>query len=161
MGVTVQGLIGAEDMLLMLDTTVKRRVVRKLIEKGKELKNLAIRMAPVDDANLEKAIKMRPEGIDGGRERDETGRFIRTEIEIYVDMDMPVPGRPGKTVGDYAYEIHEHLSPMGGLNLGDKSNMKQMSSPDVLVGGGFMTRAAEQIETGLDAAFQQALNQTI
>lgn len=155
MGFRVEGLISAEEMLLVLDTTVRKRVVKKLIAKGLELQALAIKMAPVDEGDLEKAILIR--GAEGGRERDEGGRFIRTEVEVYVDMDAPLEHRPGKTVGDYAYEIHEHLTPMGPLNLGPKSNMKQMSSGDVIVGGGYMTRAGDVIETGIDAAMQEAL----
>lgn len=166
MGVKIQGMLDVQGMLMRMDTTTKKRVVLKLIQKGKELKELAIRMAPVDEGNLEHAIKMTPEegghgstrlrsdGSDGKRK----GTFLRTEVEVYVDMDMRLPNRPKNTVGDYAYEIHEHLSPMGHKNLGEKSILKQLASPGVLVGGGFMTRAADQIELGLDAALREALD---
>ncbi|UUZ75526.1 hypothetical protein LP414_27810 [Polaromonas sp. P1(28)-13] len=160
MGVHIEGLFAAEEMLMVLDSTVKKRVVRMLIKKGDQLRKLAIKMAPVDEGNLEKAIKMRPDpGEPGGRERDEAGRFIRTEVEVYIDMDMSIPGRPGETVGTYAYEIHEHLTPMGSKNLGEKSNIKQLGSADVEVGGGFMVRAADKIEEGLDQALQAALEE--
>lgn len=161
MGVTVQGLIDTEEMLLLLDTTAPKRVVKALVKAGKDLQKLAIKMAPVDEGDLEKAIMLR--GDTAGRERNAAGQFTRTEVEVYIDMDKPLtpvanrPSRDGKTVGDYAYEIHEHLSPVGSWNLGPLSNQKQMSSPDVVVGGGFMTRAADQIETGLDGYMLEAL----
>lgn len=156
MSLKVDGILGVEEMLMVMETTTRKRSVKGLIKAGKRLQKLAIKMAPVDEGNLEKAIKMIPEGE--GRERDDLGRFVRTEVEVYVDMDMPVPQRPGKTVGDYAYEIHEHLTPMGQKNLGPKSNMKQMGS-NVIVGGGFMTRAADVIEQGLEADIVEALSE--
>lgn len=156
MGVRVEGLFDVQEMLLVLDSSTKKRVVKTLVKEGKKLKALAIRMAPVDEGNLEKAIKMRPD--EDGRERDGAGRFVRTEVEVFIDMDMSVPDRPGRTVGDYAYEIHEHLTPMGPMNLGDKSNIKQLGSADVEVGGGFLVRAADKIEEGLDQALQEGLD---
>jgi len=59
---------------------------------------------------------------------------------------MPIPGRPGKTVGDYAYEMHEHLTPVGPLQLGPLSSAKASGAT---VGGGFLTRAMEQEAQGL------------
>ena len=140
----VSGLIDVEAMLLRVDTTAKKRVTQRLINKAHQIQALAVRMAPVDEANLEAAIKVRPE--IAGRQRDEeTGRFVRQEIEVFIDMDMPIPKRPGKTVGDYAYEMHEHLTPMGPKQLGEKSQQKAAANGGVQVGGGFLTRAVEQV----------------
>ncbi|MDY7537614.1 hypothetical protein QN372_00480 [Undibacterium sp. RTI2.1] len=157
MGVKVEGFMSANELLMRIDTTAKRRVVKSLIQKGVELRDMAKKMAPRDHANLEDAIKMRPEGAE--RLRDDLGRFAKVEIEVYIDMDTPVPERPGKTVGDYAYEIHEHQTPMGSIQLGEKSLEKQDSNGGVQVGGGFMYRAVEAVDKEIDFALQEALNE--
>lgn len=149
MGLKVENLLGVEEMLLLVETDTKRRVVKSLFKAGRKIQQMAIKMAPIDHGNLEKAIKMLP-AESGGRERDELGRFTKTEIQIFVDMGMPIPERPGKTIGDYAYEVHEHLTPRGNWNLGDKSNQKQLGSPDVIVGGGYMDRAADLVASDND-----------
>lgn len=145
MGLVVSGFAGVEAMLVRIDMNTKKRVTSKMWMKAKKIQALAIKMAPLDEGNLEKAIKVSPE--TPGRARDEvTGQFMRQEIEVYIDMEMPVPGRPGKTVGDYAYEMHEHLTPMGPLQLGEKSLEKASGET---VGGGFLTRAMEREAEGI------------
>lgn len=157
MGVKVTGLLDTEEMVMRIDTTAKRRVVKALIDKGKELQAMAIKMAPVDEGNLEEAIKLRPETAE--RARDEMGRFSRVEVEVYIDLDAPVPTRPGKKVGDYAYEIHEHLTPMGSLQLGPLSQQKQETNGGIAVGGGFLTRAVDAMDDKIDFALREALNE--
>lgn len=145
MGLTVSGMINAEAMLARIDMTTKKRITSKMYLRAVAIQQLAIKMAPIDKGNLEKAIKVRPE--TPGRARDEaTGMFVRQEIEVYIDMNMPVPGRPGKTVGDYAYEMHEHLTPAGPMKLGPLSEAKASGEQ---VGGAFLTRAMERLSEGL------------
>ncbi len=158
MGVKVTGVTSTEEMLLRLDSTARRRVLRELIARGKELRDLAIKMAPIDHGNMEKAIKMRPEE-GAGQARDDLGRFTRTEVEIYIDMEMPIPERPGKVIGDYAYEIHEHLEPMGFMRLGPKSQQKQDGNPGFRVGGGFLRRAADEVDKTIDAELARVLDE--
>lgn len=143
MGVTVAGLIDIENMLVRVDMNTKKRVTLTMASSAMRIKALAIKMAPLDEGNLENAIKTRPE--NPGRVRNEAGQFARQEIEVYIDMDMEVPGRPGKTVGDYAYEMHEHLTPVGPLQLGPLSEAKAASNGGIQVGGAFLTRAAEEV----------------
>lgn len=143
MPVTIEGVVDTESLIANIDTKTKRRVVRKLIDEAHKIADLAKKMAPRDHANLEEAIKVRPDSPE--RTRDELGRFVRTEVEVYVDGDMPVPQRPDKTVGDYAYEMHEHLTPFGPLQLGEESRAKQASNGGVEVGGGYLTRAVEEL----------------
>jgi hypothetical protein len=151
----VQGVINTEEMLLRLDTTVKKRVVKVLVKRAEMIRDTARKMAPVDEGNLEEAIKLRGDAI--GRTRDEFGRFQRTEVDVYVDMDQPVPDRPGKTVGDYAYEMHEHLTPMGPLQLGPGSQAKQDGQSEQ-VGGGFLERAADEVVgAGMEAELMDIL----
>lgn len=152
MPVTVSGLMSVEDMFLRMDTTAKKRVKAKLIQKAYQLRDLARKMAPRDHGNLEEAIKVRGEGIA----RDEGGRFARVEVEVYIDFDMDVPQRKGKKVGDYAYFIHEHQTPYGSWKLGAESQAKQAGQQE-RVGGGFMIRAAEQIDATLNEAMLDIL----
>lgn len=144
MGITVSGIVNTEVMLAELGMTARRRVTSKLHQKALEIQKLARQMAPVDDMNLEKAIKVFPESNPSVRVRDALGRFTRVDIYVYVDMEMEVPGRPGKKVGDYAYLMHEHLAPFGSYNLGEKSKAKQ-SGQDVMVGGKYLERAYAQL----------------
>lgn len=148
MTLVVEGILGVEQMLLNLDTQGRKRVVKSLYAQALKLRDLARKFAPVDDGNLEKAILIHPERLEGAI-RDERGRFARQEIEVYIDMEMPVPERPGKTVGDYAYVVHEHVTPYGPKNLGPLSELKQAGQSEI-VGGGFLERAAEEIEEQLD-----------
>jgi hypothetical protein len=144
MPITVAGLIDTEAMLARIDMDTKKRVTSKMYAKAVAIQQLAIKMAPIDRGNLEKAIKVRPE--TPGRARDEaTGQFVRQEIEVYIDMKMPIPERPGKTIGDYAYEMHEHLTPAGPLKLGPLSAEKQSGA---MVGGAFLTRAMDELAQG-------------
>lgn len=154
MPVTVDGVISTEEMLLRLDTTAKKRVTSALSKRALMLQAMAIKMAPVDEGNLERAIKTR--GTEGTRSRDDAGRFQKRSIEVYIDLDMEVvdPHRhKPATVGQYAYEIHEHLTPAGSKQLGIKSQLKQDTS-DVAVGGGFLDRAVEAV---IDASFDEEL----
>ncbi|MPQ56302.1 hypothetical protein [Duganella sp. FT27W] len=153
MPLTYKGIMETGQMLVRVDTTAKRRVKSALVQKAREIQAKAVRMAPRDVSNLEKAIKVRGEG---SMLRDDAGRFTRAEVEIYIDETVPVPERPGKMVGDYAYEIHTHLTPAGTMQLGPKSRAKQDGQTEV-VGGGFMERAVAEIDGAIDAALAEAL----
>lgn len=152
MGVTVTGALSTQEMLMQLDTTLKRRSVALLIHNAKKVQEIAKQMAPRDEGNLEDAIK-----VDVTNARDDLGRFARREVTVYIDMDQPVPERPGVMVGDYAYEVHEHVTPMGTKNLGEESQRKQGQS-QYTVGGGFMTRAAEEIDAELNMTLAELIN---
>lgn len=143
MPVRVAGIMETEIMLAQVSETTKRRAVKKLHEKAVEIANLARKYAPIDEGNLEKAIKVFPETI-GERARNEAGQFVRQEVFVYVDLDMPVPERPGETVGKYAYTMHEHLTPFGPLNLGERSAEKQSGQRE-MVGGKYLERAMNEI----------------
>lgn len=120
-------------------------VIDEMRKIGLEIRDKARENAPVDKGDLEKAIKMRDAG--GGRSGS-SGRFLRKSIEIYIDQEMSSSDGSGKTVGDYAYEMHEYLTPYGSLNLGPKSVSKQAFTGG-LVGGGFLERAIDEISETL------------
>ncbi len=143
MPVRVAGIMETEIMLVQVAENTKRRAVRKLHEKALEIAALARKYAPIDEGNLEKAIKVYPETI-GERLRNEAGQFVRQEVFVYVDTDMPVPERPGETVGKYAYTMHEHLTPFGPLNLGELSAAKQSGQRE-MVGGKYLERAMTEV----------------
>ena len=75
MPVRVTGIVETQLMLAEVATTARRRVVRKLHEKALEIAELARKFAPVDEANLEKAIKVFPEKMPETRERNAAGQF--------------------------------------------------------------------------------------
>lgn len=96
-----------------------------------EIQKLAIAYAPVDEHNLENAIKV---DLD---ERDSKGRF-KKERHYYVYVDENAPGTGGKPVGEYATIMHEELTPYGSgfYQLGEGSRNKGGA-----VGGKFLERA--------------------
>lgn len=151
MPLKVSGIIDTEQMLINIDTTAKKRVRAALIRRALSIRDRARKYAPRDvgaaGGDLEKAIKVRG---DGARERDDLGRFTRVEVEVYIDMDQAIPLRPGKVVGDYAYIMHEHLTPYGLLQLGPQSRAKQAGQREQ-VGGGFLERAAADEDSAIEA----------
>jgi len=155
MPMVVNGVLSVQEMLLNLDHEGARRVVRELYKQALKTRDLARKFAPVDEGNLEEAIKVHPDEL--GVKRDAFGRFARTEVEVYIDMDMPIDGRDGKTVGDYAYIQHEWLTPYGPWKLGEKSVRKQNGQSEQ-VGGGFLERAAQAIEDEIEDALLDILN---
>jgi len=159
MGVEVIGTHG--ELFLTLESTAKKAVVRQMVDAGAKIQDLAVKMAPRDHGLLEEAIKMVPDR-DIQQPRSATGQFGsygKVEVAVYVDTDMPVPDRPGKTVGDYAYEVNEHMYPVGFMMPGPESQAKQSGQPE-LVGGAFLERAAEQVmEKEMDEMLMVALGE--
>lgn len=141
---------GVEELLLRLqraEREVLKGAVDQMREEAKGIRDLARKMAPVDEGDLEKAIKYEEQ-----RGRDARGRFAATTFLIGVDSTVVAnsPNREGQKikVGDYAYIMHEHLTPYGRYNLGPKSQAKQ-SGQQEMVGGKFLERAAAEKEQGL------------
>jgi len=128
--------------------TTSREALNAVRHGADNIAKLAVRMAPVDEGNLEKAIRVEDES-----ERDASNRKV---IRVGVDESMPIPGRPGKSVGDYATRIHE-----GSYKLGKKSREKQSSDPSVAVGRKYLQRAAEKLEPQIKKAVADALRQHI
>jgi CO dehydrogenase/acetyl-CoA synthase gamma subunit (corrinoid Fe-S protein) len=156
MAVTVEGIVDTQEIFLRLDMNGKRRVKQSLIEKAYEIRDLARKMAPRDEGFLEDAIKVRG---DEAMARDELGRFARVEVEVYIDMDMDVERNDGRVVkiGDYAYFIHEHLTPAGSWQLGEESQAKQAGQQEV-VGGAFMDRAVDAMDKKIDQALAEIVH---
>jgi len=103
-------------------------------DEAENIRDLARSNAPVDEGNLEAAIKT---------DFDYQGINRRLRASIYIDMEMPEAQGNGRTVGRYAEIMHELLAPYGSgrFNLGKKSEDKRAAGHDV--GGKFLERAAE------------------
>lgn len=103
---------------------------------GRMIRDVAREMAPVDEHNLEKAIKsqvVRNSGING-----------RNTVDVFVDEDMPGSHGHGVSVGDYALIMHEGRG-IRWHELGDNSKEKDASSM-YRVGEKFLERAADEME---------------
>lgn len=146
MGITVKGTEELKILLEQAGATAARGVIEQMRKEARSIRDLARQMAPSDYGNLEAAITVKDEG--GGRGTG--GRFLRKSIAVMIKMDMPVPERPGKVVGDYAWTMHEHLTPYGPYQLGEKSIDKQ-AGQQVMVGGKFLERAADQVSKDMIA----------
>ncbi|MGZ8172584.1 MAG: HK97 gp10 family phage protein [Methylobacter sp.] len=146
-------LLGFDALLASLRNTADRssRGAREELAKGAEaIKELAIRQAPVDEGNLESAIKT-------GKSRDlSTGR---NNYLVYVDesVDASTPAHPNKTVGDYAEKMHEDPY----YNLGIKSENKQANNPDIKVGYKYLERALDELSDDIKRKVESKVSQGI
>lgn len=116
-----------------------------------EIQQKAKDMAPIDYGDLRSAIRVRRYGMQG-----EGGRFVkgRSVYDVLLDMNQPVrdPDKleEGYTrVGDYAWEVHEH---MGWGNkrrvlMPSKKSVAAGLAAGVEAGGKFMERALLDVAT--------------
>lgn len=138
---------GVEELMASIEQggeRAARGVVEEMRKIALEIRDKAREYAPIDKGDLEKSIKVR----DTGGGRDYFGRFSRKSVEVFVDQEMPSSDGSRHTVADYAYEMHEYLTPYGALQLGPKSRAKQAFTNGV-VGGGFLERAVEEMQDGM------------
>lgn len=138
---------GVEDLLATLQQTGQRaeRGVSGEIRQGAEdIKDLAIMQAPVDEGNLENAIKVQV---------DRSG--IRGRIQAYVFVDGDEDAGDGKKVEDYATLMHE-----GVYQLGEKSQQKNAA-----VGGGvgrkFLERAVDELAPDIMNRVRNAMKRVL
>ncbi|MDL2285095.1 hypothetical protein LJC19_08175 [Oxalobacter sp. OttesenSCG-928-P03] len=115
-------------------------IYRVMKDEAQKMMRLARAFAPIDDGDLESAIKV--EELGGGRGAG--GRFSRKSIRVYIDGDVMTD--QGIRVDEYAMKMHELLDlpgrPGSGFyRLGPKSQAKALVSE---VGGKFMERAFEE-----------------
>jgi hypothetical protein len=125
-----------------------RAALKAMREGAEKVVDLARKQAPIDEGNLEEAITS---------EESRTGINGRTVIAVGVNEDVEVMHRPGKTVGDYATEMHEGLYPGSKYDLGPRSQDKQRANPDIMVGGKFLERAVDELAPEIEAAVKRAV----
>jgi hypothetical protein len=131
---------GADELMVLLRQLGPKAtdgIFQQMKVEAKTIRDTARSYAPIDHGNLEDAIKM--EVLGGGR--DARGRFVRKAVSVFIDMEAE--GHNGELISQYAYIMHEHLTPYGPLNLGKKSRAKDGGTG--MVGGRFMERAADDV----------------
>lgn len=128
MAITVTGV---DELLTSLQQTgqrAERGVAGEIRQGAEDIKDLAVMQAPVDEGNLENAIKV---------EIDRSG--IRGRVQAYVFVDGDEDAGDGKKVEEYANLMHE-----GVYQLGPRSQIKNAA-----VGGGvgrkFLERAVDEL----------------
>lgn len=135
--------IGINELLVALQQAgprVERGVATKMLKGAEQIATLARSYAPVDEGNLERAIKVAT---------DSSGTGGRRVVAVYVDPT--VAAGSDHTVGDYALKMHE-----GVYNLGPKSLMKELSSGKK-VGRKYLSRAFKELS---DNVFQGMVAKT-
>lgn len=124
---------------------------RAVRAEAQDVAELAQAYAPIDDADLEKAIKVYPPvGMPADLDENRRARAF-----VYVDSSAPANGAPGKTVGDYAYLMHEFLRPYGGSGAPNEKGYYDLGPKSVAkggkVGGRFLLRAVKERMAGMTA----------
>lgn len=129
MGVKVSGVEELIAQLSQIGKKADRGVADELRRGAEEIAQLAREQAPVDEGNLEDAIKA---------EEDRSG--INGRIQTYVYVDSNHPAEDGKTVGDYAEFMHE-----GSYQPGPLSVAKARGNGRI-VGRKFLERAVDELK---------------
>lgn len=142
MGMEVEGVETLQFLLTQLGEKATDGVVAQMRKEAFAMRDLARKFAPLDHGNLEEAIKVQTLG----GERGPNGRFTRKSFSVFVDMNMK--GYDGRPISEYAYLMHEHLTPYGPYNLGKNSQAKQEGQRE-MVGGMYLERAAVEISEGV------------
>lgn len=138
MGIDVIGLEEMEVLIRQSGEKAQRGVSAQMKREAEKIRDLARKFAPIDHGNLEEAIDM----AEVESERGESGRFGRKSYSVFVDMFYP--SHDGRSVGDYAYVMHEHLMPYGPYKLGEHSRAKQAGQIE-MVGGMYLERAVDEV----------------
>jgi len=136
MGVNITG--RGLDVLLKNELKRSSEGARDALKRGAEkVANRAKEYVPVDEYNLESAIEVK----DPERDLQRSGRYI---FIVGVKDGSPVPSRPGVTVGDYAYWIHDAT-----YNLGPRSEQKAQETGKK-VGPKYLERAWLELESEIE-----------
>lgn len=134
---------GLDDVIARLERVGAKTcdAERELMEKSAEqMRDRAKMYAPVDEGNLEEAIKTRPvkrAGING-----------RNVHEVYVDKDEL---GEGYSKYGHRYDITMHEDPQGNSGKGPRSQAKA-ESLGVFVGPKFLERALEEMRRPIEEA---------
>lgn len=143
MGIEITGINELMTTIEQTGDRAQKGLFEKIRRRALKMQKLARSYAPIDKGNLEDAIYVEEEG--GGR--NYAGKFERKSITVGIDLNHPADD--GKTVGDYAYEMHEFLEPygMGYFKLGKRSEAKDGGRG--IVGGKFLERAIDEVAEGM------------
>ena len=132
-----------------------RGISQAIREGAHDIAEKARSNAPVDQGNLEDAIK-----VDISR----SGVNGRVSATVYVDESMPAPeltpdgrivkGTEYKVVGDYAMKMHE-----GEYKLGKRSRAKASAGHEV--GPKYLERAVDEVLPGVVAAARRLAKRAV
>jgi len=148
MGIKVRGDYGVKKKLENISKRSSKGALREMRKGGKQIEELAKKMAPIDEGNLEEAITY---------EEDRSGINNRIAIKIFVDEDKVVTAK--KNVGDYALIVHDNLD---GKNYGKGEKSKEKAKREgVEVGPFFMDRAVEELKDEIADAVERAVKRAI
>lgn len=151
MGLRVTGVNALQRKLENMKSRSNDKAREALKNGGRMIRDVAREMAPVDEQNLEKAIK--------SRVVPHSGLNNRNTVDVYVDEDMPGSHGKSVTVGDYALIMHEGRGSVW-HELGKKSLEKDKSSM-YRVGEKFLERAADEMESEvirmIEAAYKREM----
>jgi hypothetical protein len=143
-GLNISGIADLQKALRNLGETGSASLFSVLNKSAQEVQRRAKAYVPVDEGNLEDAIKLE-------RRDDQTsGRRM-----LVIGVDMATPAGLSKTVGDYAIFIHE-----GVYKLGPKS-VEKANRTGVQVGPKFLERAMQEMERPTKDAFDQEVRRLV
>lgn len=147
MGVVLTGFNDLTASLMNVADRSSSGAREELAKGAEDIKDLAVLYAPIDEGNLEKAIKVQ-KFADVSNNR-------RNTYVVYVDDDVAAPNAKGGTVGDYALQMHE-----GVYNLGVLSQDKE-DSLGITVGRKFLERALDDLDDEIKRKTEAKVNQGI
>lgn len=122
---------------------------RRMKSEQEKIQQLAMDYVPVDDGDMEKAIKL---------DEDTSGINRRKVFYVYVDPDVEADvgkSHGVKFTGDYMLWLHESE-----YDLGDKSKAKA-AALGVRVGPKFMERAAAERENAVEDSVYNAVKEVL
>lgn len=144
MGLRVTGLSTVLANFRRSEEKVSRGSLEALKKAAEEIRDLAIKHAPIDEGDLEKSIKAIP-----SRTRTALGRFGATTYEVGVDVsELDLESRKGF---DYSVQMHE-----GTYNLGPLSQAKQAGQAEQ-VGAKYLERALQQLQEKVTRDMEEAI----
>ena len=150
---------GIDDMVFKLENDAKRASegARFAMKDGAEkIAKLASDFAPEEIGNLGLSIKA---------DMEKAYSKARAHFVVYVDESTPAEhpeklSTAGKTVGDYAFYMHEGIIPGVQYKLG-KQSLRKQADLGVVVGIKFLERAVIELEDEIYHDVEQNLNKRI
>lgn len=124
-----------------------RKVMHRGAEKAAEM---ARKMTPEDTQALVDSIR-----VEAGYQQNSGRLYINV---IVANKIVTLPSGRTLDLNTYALIIHETYSSM---NPGDGTLAKMAANPDVIIGEGFMTRAADAVRPKIEQEMIQVVQQTI
>lgn len=140
MGLKVHGISQVSRRLKLAGKKIPIAAYEEMVLGAMEIQDLAREFAPVDEGNLEKAIKVREE---------------KNSLSVSVYVDGRVREKRGRKVARYATIMHESV-----YDLGTRSQAKADATGKE-VGRKYLERAFAELENELTRAVEAALRNVL